>query len=193
MKLKSFTIALVLLAAGRVSAQDVLKGSVHESGSDTKLTNVFIRDMNNSQLTLADKNGNFEIMTETGNTLIFNSYVVDMTPKKVRMAPLTIALREVSINSSRNAAFDPHTEFPEVYQKSKVYLLSPSSWVGKDARDARRLKRYFEMEEQQRRIDEVFNTTYVGSIVPLKGQELEDFMDIHQQKGAANIFMDFFE
>jgi hypothetical protein len=192
MKLKSFTIALMLLAAGRVSAQDVLKGSVHESGSDTKLTNVFIRDMNNSQLTLADKNGNFEIKTETGHTLIFNSpgymtdtmYVVDMTPKKIRMAPLTIALREVSINSSRNAAFDPHTEFPEVYQKSKVYLLSPSSWVGKDARDARRLKRYFEMEEQQRRIDEVFNTTYVGSIVPLKGQELEDFMVMYRPSYA---------
>jgi hypothetical protein len=192
MKLKLIPIALLLLAAGHASAQNILKGSVHESGSDTKMTNVFIRDMTNNQLTLVDKNGNFEIKTETGHTLIFNSpgfmtdtmYVIDMTPKKVKMSQLTIALREVNINSSRNSAFDPKVEYPEVYQKSKVYIFSPSTWVGKDARDARRLKRYFETEEQERRIDEVFNTIYVGSLVPLKGEELENFMILYRPSYA---------
>ena len=187
MKLKLFTIALLLFTIGRANAQDILKGSVRESGSDAKLTNVFIRDINNNQLTLTDNDGNFQIKTETGHTLIFNSpgygsdtmYVVDMTPKKVKLTALTIALREVNINSKR-AAFDPHQEFPEIYQKSKVYVLSPSSWFGKDSRDARRLKKYFETEEQERHVDAVFNTAYVGSIVPLKGQELENFMTLYR-------------
>ena len=30
--------------------------------------------------------------------------------------------------------------------------------------------------KQEKKVDEVFNVVYVGSIVPLKGQELDDFM-----------------
>lgn len=187
MKLKLFAIALLVSAVGTAHAQGLLKGSVHERGSNAKLTNVFIRDINNNQLTLVDKNGDFQIKTATGHTLIINSpgyvsdtlYVIDMTPKKINMTVLTIALREVNINSNR-ATFNPHEEYPEVYQKSKVYVLSPSSWFGKDAKDARRLKRYFAEEEEDQKVDAVFNMAYVGSLVPLKGQDLENFMTLYR-------------
>ena len=187
MKLKITTIAILLFTTGLVNAQSTLKGTVEEAGKDTRLTNVFIKDINNNLLTLTDNNGNFEIRSASGHTLIFNSpgyvsdtlYVIDMNPKKVKLEQMTIALREVNITGKR-AGFNPREEYPEVYQKSKVYVLSPSSWFGKDSKDARRLKRYFAMEEQQEKIDEVFNTTYVGSLVPLKGQDLENFMTLYR-------------
>lgn len=187
MKLKLFAIAMLSFAFASVHAQDFLKGSVHENGSDIKLTNVFIHDINNNQLTLADKNGNFQIRSASGHTVIFTSpgyvsdtlYVVDMTPKKIKMSVLTIALREVNINSSKST-FNPREEYPEIYQKSKVYVLSPSSWFSKDSKDARRLKRYFETEEEDRKVDAAFNMAYVGSLVPLKGQELENFMTLYR-------------
>jgi hypothetical protein len=187
MKEKYFLIVLLLLAAASVNAQGILKGSVSESGTNTKLPDVFIRDNNNRQLTITDKDGNFTIKTETGHLLIFDSpgyvsdtlYVVDMSPKKIMLLTKTIALREVTINSTRQA-FDPHKEYPEVYTKSKVYVMSPSSWFSKEGKDARRLKHYFVREAQERHIDAVFTRTYVGSIVPLKGQELEDFMTMYR-------------
>jgi hypothetical protein len=187
MKLKLFAVALFTLAMSTAYSQDFLKGSVHESGNDAKLTNVFIRDINNNQLTLVDKNGEFQIKSAPGHTIILTSpgyvsdtlYVVDMTPKKIKMTVLTIALREVNINSTR-AAFDPHQEYPEIYEKSKVYVLSPSSWFSKDSKDARRLKRYFAMEEEDRKVDQAFNMAYVGSLVPLKGQDLENFMTLYR-------------
>ena len=52
------------------------------------------------------------------------------------------------------------------------------------ARDARRLKRYFAREEQERRVDQVFNAVYVGSIIPHKGQDLEDFMTLYRPSYA---------
>ena len=127
MKLKTFAIAVLLLATGAVHAQDLLKGSVHENGTDAKLTNVFLHDINNNQLALADKNGNFQIKSAPGHTIIINSpgyvsdtlYVVDMMPKKIEMSVLTIALREVNINSSKST-FNPREEYPEIYEKSKV-------------------------------------------------------------------------
>jgi hypothetical protein len=187
MKIKLCLFALLLTAAASVHAQTILKGTVEENGSNTRLSNVFIRDVNNKQLSLADKDGNFVIRTETGHTLIFDSpgytsdtlYLIDMTPKKIKMSALTIALREVRINSNRTT-FNPREEYPEIYEKSKVYVFSPSSWFSKDSKDARRLKRYFATEEQERHIDQVFTRAYVGSLVPLKGKELDDFMTMYR-------------
>jgi len=187
MKLKTITIALLLFATVFAHAQTILKGTVEEAGKGTRLSNVFIKDVNNKLLTLTDDKGNFQIAAATGHTLVFNSpgyandtlYVIDMTSKTVKLEQLTIALREVSINGKRSE-FNPRAEYPEVYEKSKVYVLSPSSWFGKDGKDARRLKRYFAIEEQQEKIDEVFNTAYVGSLVPLKGQHLENFMTLYR-------------
>ena len=175
------------------NAQSVLKGTVYENGTNNRLTNVFIRDNNNKQqLTITDNQGNFSIKTEPGHVIIFDSpsyvsdtlYVTDLVQKKIMLTTKTIALREVAITSTR-AAFDPHKEYPDIYEKSKVYPLSPSTWFSKDAKDARKLKRYFETEQQERRIDAVFNRTYVGSLVPLKGRELENFMTLYRPTYAT--------
>ena len=188
---KLYIIFIALLLGNVLHAQSLIKGTVVESGSNSKLSDVFVRDITNKQITLTDKSGKFEIKSETGHILIFSSpgftddtlYVVDLNPKHVELKTRTIALHEVNISSQR-LAFDPHKEYPDVYEKSKVYPLSPSSWFGKEARDARRLKRYFAREQEERRVDQVFNRVYVGSIVPLKGQELEDFMQLYRPSYA---------
>lgn len=188
MQKKYFLILLILVIAASVNAQNLLKGAVYDNNGSTKLPDVFIRDNNNKQLALTDKDGNFTIKTETGHTLIFDLpgyisdtlYIVDMAQKKVLLTTKTIALKEVSVNATRTEAFDPHKEYPDVYEKSKVYIMSPTTWFSKEGKDARRLKRYFAKEAQERRIDQVFNRAYVGSIVPLKGEDLENFMTLYR-------------
>jgi hypothetical protein len=188
---KYFWVVLILLASSPAMAQSLLKGTVYESGSNTRMPNVFIRNNNNKQITITDNSGNFSIKAETGNLIIFDSpgfisdtlYLIDLTPKKIVMVTKTIALREVNISSTRQA-FDPHKEYPEIYTKSKVYIMSPTSWFSKEGRDARKLKRYFVTEEQQRHVDAVFTRAYVGSIVPLKGRDLEDFMTLYRPSYA---------
>jgi len=189
MHLKRFSVAIPLLAfvVNSAMSQGLLKGTVHESGTNNNLPNVFIRDNNNKQLTLTDKDGRYSIRTEPGHILIFDCpgyvsdtlYVVNLAPKNIMMVTKTIALREVSINATRQF-FDPRKEYPEIYTKSKVYIMSPTTWFSKEGKDARRLKRYFAREEEERRVDAVFNRVYVGSIVPLKGQELEDFLILYR-------------
>ena len=183
-----FGVVLLLMIVGSVSAQGVLKGTVRESGSDSKMPDVFVRDNSNKQITLTAKDGSFQIKTETGHILVFSSpgyisdtlYVFDMKPKKIEMKSMSIALREVNVNAKRNESFDPRKEYPEVYTKSKVYVMSPSTWFSKEGKDARRLKKYFVREEQERHVDEVYTKVYVGSLVPLKGKELEDFMTLYR-------------
>jgi len=178
-------ICLCLIGMGAQAQQNIIKGQVIESGTNAKMSNVFIKNTNNSQAALSDDNGNFEIRGIMGNTLIISSpgyvsdtlYVADMKFKYITMARLGITLGQVNVRGER---FDPRAEYPSVYQKSKVYVLSPTTWFGKEAKDARRLKKYFAQEVKERRIDSAFTRTYVSSIVPLKGQDLDAFMNLYR-------------
>jgi hypothetical protein len=186
MKLRSIImLCLGFISFAATAQQNIIRGQVTENGSSAKMPDVFIRNTNNNQVTLTDNGGNFQIRGVLGNILIFSSpgyvsdtlYITDMASKSVKMTQLGIALREVNVRGQR---FDPRAEYPQVYQRSKVYALSPTTWFGKDAKDARRLKKYFEREVRERRVDSVFTRTYVGSIVPLKGRELEIFMNLYR-------------
>jgi len=187
MKRILYLLTIALFISNALHAQIYVRGNVVDASNGAKLSDVFVRDITNKQITLTDKSGRFEIKSETGHILIFSSpsyvpdtlYVVDLTQKHIELKAKTISLKEVNITAQR-LAFDPHKEYPDVYEKSKLYPLSPSTWFGKEARDARRLKRYFAREEQERKVDQVFNRVYVGSIVPLKGQELDDFMQLYR-------------
>jgi hypothetical protein len=190
MKLKYFTIIILFFAVTPLYAQ-TLNGTVVETGSNQRLANVFVRDPATKAVTLTDKKGNFEIKTGSGHTLIFTSpgyisdtlFVTDLRPKQISLAVQGISLHEVNISSTRTN-FNPLTEYPDVYRKSKVYVLSPTTWFGKEAKDARRLKKYFAHEVEERHVDSVFNAVYVSTLVPLRGQELANFMSLYRPSYA---------
>jgi hypothetical protein len=178
-------ICLCFVSVGAYAQQNIIKGQVTENATNAKMSNVFIKNINNNQAALTDDSGNFNIRGTMGNTLIFSSpgyvsdtlYVADMHFKDVKMIQLGITLRQVNV---RGEKFDPRAEYPSVYQKSKVYVLSPTTWFGKEAKDARRLKKYFAHEVKERRVDSAFTRTYVSSIVPLKGNDLDVFMNLYR-------------
>jgi hypothetical protein len=180
-------ILIALFAVYTAKAQEVLKGTITEKGTNQKLSNVFIHDNTNKQLTMADKDGKYTITTATGHLLIFDSpgyisdtlYLVDMKPKDIELRSMGITLRQVNINAKR-APFNPQAEYPEVYQKSKVYVFSPSTWFSQEGKNARRLKHYFATEQQESVVDEAYSVAYVSSIVPLKGMDLENFMTLYR-------------
>jgi len=179
------TVVFVWVIAGNTQAQSILKGVVYEAKTSHKLSDVFVRDISSKEISLSDNSGNFNIRTLVNHTLIFSSpgyvsdtlYVVDMQPKRIDLAIKGISLREVNITSTRN--FNPREEYPQVYEKSK-FALSPSRIFGKESKDARRLKHYFDREADERQVDSIFNPVYVSSVVPLKGQDLEDFMTMYR-------------
>ncbi|GGH14592.1 hypothetical protein [Mucilaginibacter phyllosphaerae] len=189
---KILSVILILsFIVSVAAAQTTFKGTVYEEGTNTRLSDVFIRDNNSRQVSITDKNGNFTIRAAVGHTLIFNSpgyqsdtlYLIDLMPKKIMLATQTIALRAVNITATRTA-FNPRAEYPEVYEKSKVYVFSPSTWFSGEGKKARRLKKYFQRESEQRAIDAAFSPAYVGSLVPLKGTELENFMTLYRPNYA---------
>src|SRR5260370_36532054 len=108
MNKKLCILAIILLLGNALHAQILVKGTVVEAGSNTKLSDVFVKDITNKQITLTDKTGKFEIKSETGHILVFTTpgyvddtlYVVDLTQKHVELKTRTIALSGVNITSS---------------------------------------------------------------------------------------------
>ncbi|RZA02198.1 MAG: hypothetical protein EOP47_07880 [Sphingobacteriaceae bacterium] len=180
---KYIGVAVLLLLAVTVNAQDYIKGHVKEKGSGKRLADVFIKDNNNKQITLTDEKGNYTIRAAAGHLLIFSSpgyipdtlYLINTQPKFVELQPMPMSLGEVNVRSTR-PVFDPRAEYPEIYRKSKIYPLSLSSIFSRESRNARRLKKYFEQEEREQYIDGIYTKLYVSGIVPLKGKDLDNFM-----------------
>lgn len=179
------TFIAVATLFSSLKAQNTLRGTVFEGKSSQKLADVFVRDISSKEISLTDKSGNFSIKTVVNHTLIFSSpgyvsdtlFLVDLKPKRIELALKGITLNQVNITGSK--AFNPREEYPEIYEKSK-FALSPSRIFGKEAKDARRLKHYFDREVEERQIDSVFNALYVSSLVPLKGKDLENFMTMYR-------------
>jgi hypothetical protein len=188
MKSNFFIAALIFLfAASAANAQNYIEGKVVDAATEKGLSNVFIKDVTNNKITVTEEDGEFDIPASVGNLLVFTSpgylsdtlLIIDMNDLTVRLKTNPALLKEVNVRSSRET-FDPRSEYPEIYTKSKVYILSPSSLFSKESKNARRLKKYFAQEEKERAVDQAFSAVYVSSIVPLKGLELQNFMSMYR-------------
>jgi len=188
MKARFFTALLLCIFFTITSnAQNYLKGKVIDSSNEKGMSNVFIKNVTNNKITISEGDGTYEIPATAGNLLVFTTpgylsdtlVVIDTRNLTIRLKENPALLNEVNINSARRN-FDPHTEYPEIYTQSKVYILSPSTIFSKESKNARRLKKYFAQEEKERAIDQAFSIAYVSSIVPLRGVELQTFMAIYR-------------
>jgi hypothetical protein len=173
-----------------IQAQSVLSGTVYANTDQVPLSNVLVRNISNKQVTITGKTGAFKITAALNNFLVFKLpgyvtdtlFITDLTQKKIKLLSFGRALNEVKITSNNTPeVFDPEKEYPGVYEKSK-FALSPSRLLGKDARDARRLKRYFDNEKKQQKIDSIFNKQFVGNLLPLKGHDLNNFMVLYRPR-----------
>jgi hypothetical protein len=191
MKFKIFgALAFSLFLMNDIRAQSVLNGTVYDRDTKVVLPNVLVRSNRGKHLAITGRSGSFAIPASKSDLLIFSVqgylpdtlYLVDLTAKKIELITEANTLNEVRITvDPSKPAFDPKKEYPEVYEKSK-FALSPSRLLGSDARNARHLKRYFDNEIRQRKIDSIFNSDLVGSIVPLKGRDLRNFMAMYRPR-----------
>jgi len=183
-------MAIAIFHFNLAPAESLINGTVYDKDTRQALPNVLVRSKPGKQLAITRKSGNFTMPASKNDLLIFTKqgylpdtlFLVDLTPKKIELIAAVNTLSEVVVTATPDKpGFDPQTEYPEVYEKSK-FALSPSQLLGSDARNARRLKRYFDHELRQRKIDSIFNFNLVSSIVPLKGRDLSNFMAMYRPR-----------
>ena len=204
---KVFSIFLLLiLIQFNAKAQTQIKGQVLDQASKKGLEKVSILNRNTKQATETDADGNFTITAKIGDVIIYQllGYQTDtallVNSKKVErfLRPTSNTLNTVNISGE----VDVKAQYADVYNKANPVLLTPgrglrfypSSFFGKEGKNARRLKKIIESDEVEKEIDKRFNAVTVTALLPIKQPELDAFLVLYRPdiKFAVNADSDDF-
>ena len=207
MKVAINIFILFIFVQFNLKAQEQIKGQVKDQVSKKGLEKVSILNKNTRQSTETDADGNFGITAKIGDVIIYQllGYETD-TALLVSLKKVERFLRSTSntLNTVNvSGEVDLKKQNADVYNKANPVLLTPgrglrfypSSFLGKEGKHARRLKKIIESDAVEKEIDKRFNAVTVTAILPLKLPELDAFLVLYRPdlKFAVNANSDDFK
>lgn len=197
---------LLILIHLNAKAQTEIKGQVLDQVSKKGLEKVEVLNNTNQSSTFTDINGNFKINAKVGDVMVYRllgfdtdtALLINLKEVKRFLRPQSNTLNTVSISGQ----VDPKTQYADVYNKANPVLLTPgrglrfypSSFLGKEGKHARRLKKLIETDQVEKEIDKRFNAVTVTALLPIKQPELDAFLVLYRPdiKFAVNADVDDF-
>lgn len=190
MKTKFFCFFVLII--GHVYGQSDVKGVVADRASRQPLSMVDVLNLNTQQQVTSNAQGEFKIVVMINHLLVFSTsgytpdtvLLIDLKPLRRYMSPMTSMLNTVTIKG----ALDFRAQYAETFNKANPILLKqgrgllfyPSTFLGKEGKDARRFKKLLKQEEIEKRIDWRYNVKTVRAILPLEQRELDAFMVMYR-------------
>lgn len=203
-----FSIFLLLvLFQFNLNAQTQIKGQVLDQASRKGLDKVEVLNMTTQAATQTNVKGEFAIKAKVGDLMVYRlvgydadtALIISLKEIKRFLHPLTNTLNTVSVSGQ----VDVKQQYADVYNKANPVLLTPgrgirfypSSFFGKEGRNARRLKKIIENDQVEKEIDKRFNAVTVTALLPLKQPELDTFLVLYRPdvKFAVNADADDFK
>lgn len=188
-----FLVGFILPGRG----QESLQGRVYEINTRIALPEISIRNQSNQTTVKTDSAGRFRILAKPGDLLLLTGFsyqpdtilVIDYRYREVFLTPKAHLLKEVKVNSAPvnlGELRDPEFHGQKVvYQRDedgnyKGGIAIRLSYWNKDSKKERRSQKRLKEAELKSEIYARFNPANVGKIVPLKGQALQDFIDLYR-------------
>jgi len=187
-------ILLVLLGTTgfKAAAQATLMGKVYEYKTHIHLQSIKVTNINSKQYTLTDTGGIFYISAKPGDLLVFKGYayqpdtvsIVNKNHLEVYMVPVGNVLNEVKVTNAPDTKLGnlkdrTLTGAPVVYQRnvSGDYQggVALRFGYGKDKK-AIHSRQVSDEEITDNEIDNAFNEQTLGKTLPLKGDDLKNFV-----------------
>lgn len=212
--MRKLLLLIFVFAVGNAFGQTgfLVKGLVFEVGNTNRLAQVYVTNKNSKELKLTDEWGNFSIIVNLGDTLIFakNGYQEQykaITAKQNLIIYLgkAIILEEVVVKQQTKKAqqreiFDGYRS-KGVYYNGKppllAYFFTPltalNELIGKDPNNARRFGVYVAKENAAIRVDNHFNEQIIKESVKIKDTELVEFMYLHRPKPEDVIYRNHYD
>jgi len=188
-------IAILLLSATcfKAKAQGTLMGRIYEYNTHIHLQSIKVTNLNSKQYTLSDTAGIFYIYAKPGDLLVFKGYayqpdtvsIINKNHLEIYLIPEGKTLKEVNVAGTAaetklgNLKDPTLTGAPVVYQRDAngAYKggVALRFGYGKDKK-AIHSKQLSDEEIADEQIDNAFNEKTVSQTIPLRGQELKDFI-----------------
>ncbi len=199
---RKLIILLLFLLPVQLLAQD-FSGRVYDYENKTPLGDVRVTNLTNKRSTTSKPTGQFNLTAKTGDVLEFarSGYhkdtvlLTDMKPLAVFIASTSTNLKQVDIQSARispylgveniNAGIEPTKKIEGDGLQGKKNNDRAGGVIlnlGFDKMKAQREKeeKLTEADGYENEIRLNFNEKTVANLIPLKGQELKDFIAIYQ-------------
>lgn len=207
MKLVICIFSFFLLIQSVATAQIQFKGQVLDQVTRKGLEKVDILNSSRHTTSQTDSKGDFVIKAKIGDVIIYRlagydadtALVIDLKQIRRYLHPLSNTLNTVTISGQ----VDSKKQYADIYNKANSVLLTPgrglrfypSSFFGKEGKNARRLKKLIESDQVEKEIDKRFNTLTVTSLLPLKQPDLDAFLMLYRPdvKFAVNADADDFK
>ncbi len=184
----------------KTQGQSVFNGRVLENKTRILLSGVKVENLSNKFKTIAGNDGRFSIAAKIGDLLTLKGFsyrtdtllITDMHDREIFLELETNVLNQVNItnNSGRSSSADKNITLPydpEFHGQTAVYSRDKDGnfngglnlrlhyWKGDDHSKSK--ARQLEMDREViGHISTLFTADNIGKYVPLKGEDLDDFL-----------------
>ncbi len=187
-------------------AQSKLSGEVLEYGSDITLSGIRIENLNTHDTVQSDARGKFTISAKKGDLVCFSGlnykpdtlYLVDLKYKTVFLLLKQYQLKEVKITGAevnKNALSSYHVITPFGGNVVRYQTDASGNATGglkfnvfDSHKDERRRANARGLEaggQRQQEIAKTFNPTNLQTYLPIRGQEMENFVILYMPDAAT--------
>jgi hypothetical protein len=180
-------------------AQSLFRGRVLENKTRIALNNIRVQNLNNKQTAVTGSDGQFGINAKVGDMIVFKGYsyqadtllLTDMHDKEIFLEPERNMLNQVTItdSSGRTSAANKNMAYtdPDFHGQTAVYHRDEKGnydggvtlrlhYFTKDDNDKKKAEVKAEDRKTKEQIISVFTPANIGKYVPLKGDDLNNFI-----------------
>ena len=197
---RCFIFCLLFGCCHQLYGQQTLSGKVYEAFTDSVLSGVNILNLQTGGSVRSAADGAYRINASEGNQIIFSgsgfrtdtinvSFTLLLTSFDVSLHRQVVSLKEVKITGSyrldslnrRLFYKNIHENKPGVTGHNRPadgvgVVLSPLSFLSKESKQKRALRKRVEKQEQEYYIDHSFPVAWVQTVTGLSGDSLSLFM-----------------
>ena len=179
----------------------LIKGLVFKKGTNTRLSDIKVKNKATNEFTLSDNWGNFSIPIKLGDTILFEKEGLQSLEKIITSKQnLIIYLNDpilldeviVKTQSKKKEQQEILADFRSkgVFYNGKppflAYIFSPltalNELIGKDANNAQRFAAYIQKENAQNNVDSHFNEQIIRKSIAIKNEDLVEYMYLYRPK-----------
>jgi hypothetical protein len=192
-------VCFCLFGALTVHGQSVFSGRVLENKTRIVLHAVRIENLKSKVKTISLEDGQFSIAAKVGDLLVFNSFaympdtvlITDLHAREIFLTPKSTMLNQVNVtDTSGHAKANPNAVQhydPEYHGQTVVYQRDSKGYYKggiairlhywtKDEHKKRKAAQTAKEREVSEHISSVFTPLNVSNYVPLKGDDMDNFL-----------------
>ncbi len=198
-------ILLLLLCVHRLSAQQMLKGTIYDQKTDSVLGGVTLYNVTRNEHTISNNEGVYSIHAQESDKIIFSSigyktdtvkvsYYMFQAGYDVSLVLKTSFLKSVTVfGTYHNDSIRRREEYADILDKPKNKFtmgnaatgtvgISVKPFGGLSSQDKQResLKKVMALQEEQAFVDYSFSRSYVEKLTNLHGDSLKMFMFLYR-------------